>query len=187
MGLKISVSENKRIFGIISATIILSSLVGIPLVSDSFAMKAKGKAGWKYGSATSGIVCGDRLCSEIPNVEPGYVSNMKLQSQDIRQTVNCTDGEILIRGTHCVAYEVSETFVSNAYVDEELSSLIIEVDPYNGGTLVIDLSPQIISGMFMILIDDQEWRDSHIEGNKVTVNFPWGTEKIEIIDEKVQS
>ena len=80
---------------------------------------------------------------------------------------------------------MSETFVNNAYVDEEFNSVIIEVDPYNGGTLVIDLPPQMISDIFMILTDDQEWMDSYIEGNKVTVNFPWGTDKIEIIGEKV--
>ena len=156
MCIKISISDNRRIFGIVVATIILSSLIGIPLFSDSFAMKAKGKASWKYGSATSGIVCGDRLCSEIPNKESEYISNIKLQSQDSKQIVNCTDGEILIKGTHCVAYEISETFVNNAYIDEEFNSLIIEVNPYNSGTLVIDLFPQIISSMFMILIGAQE-------------------------------
>ncbi|MDH3361748.1 MAG: hypothetical protein OEL56_06985 [Nitrosopumilus sp.] len=112
---------------------------------------------------------------------------MKLQSQDIRQTVNCTDSEILIRDNYCVAYKVSETFVNNAYVNEEFNSLIIQVNPYNDGTLVIGISPQIISEIFMILIDGQEWMDSYIEGNKVTVNFTRGTKKIEIIGEKIQS
>lgn len=40
------------------------------LVTENFveakAMKAEGKPVWRYGSATAGIVCGDRLCSEIP-------------------------------------------------------------------------------------------------------------------------
>ena len=184
MEFKVSVSDNRRIFGILVAVIILSSLIGLPLVSDSFAMKAKGKTAWKYGSATSGIVCGDRLCSEIPNEKSEYNSNMKSPSENTKLKVNCTESEILIRGTQCVPYKISGTFVINAHVDEKFNSLTIEVDPYNGGTFVIDLSPQIISDVFMVLIDGQEWRDSYVEGNKVTVNFPWGTEMIEVIGEK---
>jgi len=32
---------------------------------DAFALKAKGTYTQKFGSGTSGIVCGDRLCSEV--------------------------------------------------------------------------------------------------------------------------
>lgn len=45
-------------------------LVGILVLSNLSisqevdALKAEGKSAWKYGSATAGIVCGDRLCSE---------------------------------------------------------------------------------------------------------------------------
>ena len=34
-------------------------------ISEVSALKAEGKSGWKYGSETAHIVCGDRLCSEI--------------------------------------------------------------------------------------------------------------------------
>lgn len=34
------------------------------LISEIDATKAQGKSGWKYGAATAGIVCGDKLCSE---------------------------------------------------------------------------------------------------------------------------
>ena len=58
--------------------IVLTAVIGTNLISDSFAMKAKGKPIWKYGSATSSIVCGDRLCSEISNEKNGYLSSIEL-------------------------------------------------------------------------------------------------------------
>ncbi len=36
------------------------------LVNDADAIKAQGKSTNQYGSKTASIVCGDRLCSEIP-------------------------------------------------------------------------------------------------------------------------
>ena len=176
---------NRHLPTLAIATIIFTGLIGISLVSDSFAMKAQGKSVWKYGSATSHIVCGDRLCSEIPDGKAGYTSMMKSPVQDTKPKATCMEDEILIKGAQCAPYEVSGTFVTGAYVDEKSNSIVIGTDPYNGGTLVIDLSPRIVSDMFMILIDGQEWRDSYIDGNRVTVNFPWATEKIEIIGEKL--
>ena len=42
-------------------------------IQDADALKSKGTPSWRYGSATAGIVCGDRLCSEVEN-ENLYVS-----------------------------------------------------------------------------------------------------------------
>ena len=36
------------------------------MIEEADAYKSKGTPGWKYGSATAKIVCGDRLCSEYP-------------------------------------------------------------------------------------------------------------------------
>jgi len=42
------------------------------LVNDVDALKAKGKTTDQYGSKTANIVCGDRLCSEIPGGRAAY-------------------------------------------------------------------------------------------------------------------
>lgn len=46
---------------------LFSAPLSVDYLQDAEALKAKGKPAWKYGSATAGIVCGDRLCSEISN------------------------------------------------------------------------------------------------------------------------
>ncbi|NJK78312.1 MAG: hypothetical protein HC944_06480, partial [Nanoarchaeota archaeon] len=37
---------------------------------SAFADKSKGTPTRSYGSANAGIVCGDRLCSEVPATKP---------------------------------------------------------------------------------------------------------------------
>jgi predicted secreted protein with PEFG-CTERM motif len=49
------------------------------------------------------------------------------------------------------------------------------------GTLTINPSSDAIRGIFMVLVDGEEWDDVEINGNQVTVDFPAGTTEIEII------
>ncbi len=52
------------------------------------AEKATGKSGWKYGSATAHIVCGDRLCSEIKNNELNILSEKSSEESPLIQYKN---------------------------------------------------------------------------------------------------
>ena len=48
-------------------SLVFLSLIAVTLsMDDAFALKSEGTSTSKYGSATKGVVCGDRLCSEIP-------------------------------------------------------------------------------------------------------------------------
>ena len=48
-------------------SLIFLSLITVSLsIDDAFALKSEGTSISKYGSATKSVVCGDRLCSEIP-------------------------------------------------------------------------------------------------------------------------
>ena len=49
--------------------LILVLSIAIVFSAEADATKSQGKSGWKYGSATAGIVCGDKLCSEISKPE----------------------------------------------------------------------------------------------------------------------
>ena len=44
---------------------LFTSPLTVSYLSEADAIKAEGKPAWRYGSATEGIVCGDRLCNEI--------------------------------------------------------------------------------------------------------------------------
>jgi predicted secreted protein with PEFG-CTERM motif len=51
----------------------------------------------------------------------------------------------------------------------------------NGGTLNIKPSSQIIRGISSVLIDGQESDNVIVNGNDITITFPAGAEKIEVI------
>ena len=51
----------------------------------------------------------------------------------------------------------------------------------DNGTLTVSPSAETQDGIFMVLVDGEEANDVTINGNDVTVNFPAGTDTIEVI------
>ena len=84
----------------------LTLVLGLALVfsAEADATKAQGKSGWKYGSATAGIVCGDKLCSE--NSKPAMEEKVQVtkDSPPLAQfkngialsQVECDEGLLLV-------------------------------------------------------------------------------------------
>jgi len=69
--------------------------------NEASADQASGKPAWQYGSATSSIVCGDKLCSEIEqSSDPEFIGvepPLKQVAQGIeREAVVCNEGLVLI-------------------------------------------------------------------------------------------
>jgi len=81
----------------------------------------------------------------------------------------------------CMSYSITGGTVTGASVNTNDNSVIIGINANKDGTLTISPSKDIINGIFMVLVDNEEWDDKQIEGNKVTIMFPAGTEKIEVI------
>jgi predicted secreted protein with PEFG-CTERM motif len=71
--------------------------------------------------------------------------------------------------------------VTSAAINTNDNSIIINVDANDDGTLTITPSKSTQEGIFMVLVDGEEWDDVTINGNTVTVMFPAGAETIEII------
>jgi len=93
----------------------------------------------------------------------------------------CNTDEVDATGI-CVSYSISGGSVTGASLSSESNSLIVMISADDDdGTLTVDPSSDAIRGIFMVLVDDQEWDDVVIDGNSVTVMFPAGTETIEII------
>ena len=63
----------------------------------------------------------------------------------------------------------------------EKKSLIINISSFDEGMITVNPSTDAIKGIFMVLVDGEEWDDVEINGNEVIVSFPAGTEEIEII------
>jgi len=97
---------------------------------------------------------------------------------------NCGSSEIDVEG-NCVPYDISGGKVIGASVDQNNNSLIVRISADENGVFTLTPDKKVLDGIFMVLVDGQEWNDVEISNGQVTVMFPAGTERIEIIGTKV--
>ncbi len=95
-------------------------------------------------------------------------------------TGKCANSELSVKGK-CVPYTITGGTVTGISVNTNDKSLVIMISATQDGTLTITPSKEVLSGAFMVLVDGEEWDDVEIKGNKITVMFLAGSEKIEII------
>jgi len=81
----------------------------------------------------------------------------------------------------CIPFSISGGTVTGATLNINDNSIIININAEDDGILTVTPSKTIQDGIFMVLVDGEEWDDVEIVANKVTVMFPAGAETIEII------
>jgi len=131
---------------------------------------------WKYdGTYTIKVNYGNSEKSNIVKVElSGGVVTSPTPSK------KCSTNEIAI-DDNCVPFSISGGMVTGATINTNDNSVVISINAKEDGTFTITPSKTILDGIFMVLVDGEESNDAEIVGNKVTVMFPAGAEKIEII------
>jgi len=96
-------------------------------------------------------------------------------------TIQCETTELSVDGRYCVPYTITGGTVTNAKTNTKDNSIVLSISSTMPGTLTVNPSSDILREPFMVLVDGEESNDYEIDGNKVTVDFPAGTEEIEII------
>ena len=81
----------------------------------------------------------------------------------------------------CIPFSISGGSVIGATLNINDNSIIVNINAEDDGTLTVTPSKTTQDGIFMVLVDGEEWDDVEIVANKVTVMFPAGAETIEII------
>ena len=112
-----------------------------------------------------------------------YTVNVNYGSQSDKFTIELTGGcesQLFIKD-NCLPYEISGGMVTGATINTDDNSIIISLDAHNDGILIVTPSESTQEGIFMVLVDGEEWDDVEINGNEVTVMFLAGAEEIEII------
>jgi predicted secreted protein with PEFG-CTERM motif len=94
--------------------------------------------------------------------------------------VECAPNDIVASG-QCIPYSITGATVTSASFHADTSSLILVLDADDDGMITVNPPTYAIKGIFMVLVDGEEWDDVEINGNEVTVSFPAGTEETEII------
>ncbi len=136
---------------------------------------------WKYdGTYTIKVNYGSTEKSNKAQVEltggVTFTSDFSTPTTDEQ----CASNEISAND-QCIPYSISGGMVTGATLNINDNSIIININAEDDGTLTVTPSETVQEGIFMVLVDGEEWDDVEIVANQVTVMFPAGTEQIEII------
>ena len=134
---------------------------------------------WKYdGTYTIKVNYGSTEKSNSIKVEltggVGYTPDYSTPSTQCSANNISADGQ-------CIPFSISGGTVTGATLNINDNSIIININAEDDGTLTVTPSKTTQDGIFMVLVDGEEWDDVEIVANKVTVMFPAGAETIEII------
>ena len=137
---------------------------------------------WKYdGIYTIKVNYGSAEKSNSAQVELtggiAYTSNYKIPTLSVKQ---CSSSELFV-SDQCIPFSISSGMVTSAIFNTNDNSIVININVEEDGILTISPSTTIQDGIFMVLVDGEEWDDVEIIVNKVTVMFPAGAETIEVI------
>ena len=136
---------------------------------------------WKYdGTYTIKVNYGSAEKSNSAKVElTGGIAYTPTYSTPTANK-QCSANEITASG-QCIPFSISGGMVTSAALNTNDNSIIININANDDGTLTITPSKTVQDGIFMVLVDGEEWDDVEIVANKVTIMFPAGAEQIEII------
>ena len=95
-------------------------------------------------------------------------------------TTECGAKELSASG-QCIPFSISGGMVTSAMLNTNDNSIVIKINAEDDGILTVSPSAKVQKGIFMVLVDGEEWDDVEIAKNKVTIMFPAGAETIEII------
>jgi len=137
---------------------------------------------WKYdGTYTIKVNYGSPEKSNKVKVElTGGVAFTPDYSTPTQPDKVCSSNEISASG-QCIPYSISGGIVTSATLNTNDNSIIININAEDDGILTVTPSKTVQDGIFMVLVDGEEWDDVEIVNNKVTIMFPAGAEQIEII------
>jgi len=151
------------------------TIAQIPVASDGTykTTLSTGGTSWKYdGTYTIKVTYGNQAVNNRALIE--------LTGGIIQIGTGCGPGELSASG-QCIPYTITAGSVSGAIFSAASNSLTVQISGLMDGTLTINPSVDAIRGIFMVLVDGEEWDDVEINGNEVIVHFPAGTNEIEII------
>ncbi len=136
---------------------------------------------WKYdGTYTIKVNYGSAAKSNSAKVEltGGVVYSPNYDTPTTNK--QCSDKQLSASG-QCVPFSISGGTVTSATLNTNDNSIVIMINAEEDGTLTVSPSKTVQDGIFMVLVDGEEWDDVEIVANRVTIMFPAGAETIEII------
>jgi predicted secreted protein with PEFG-CTERM motif len=137
---------------------------------------------WKYdGTYTIKVNYGTAEKSNSAKIQlSGGVAYSPNYQKPTLPGKQCSVNELSASG-QCIPFSISGGMVTSATLNSNDNSIVIMINAKDDGVLTISPSTTVQDGIFMVLVDGQEWDDVEIVANKVTVKFLAGAETIEVI------
>ena len=92
----------------------------------------------------------------------------------------CSADEVMIVD-ECMPGSISGGTITGSSINMDDNSVTVYINAEDDGILTLTMTEEIQSGIFLILVDGEEWDDVTIDGNDITVEFLAGAEMVEII------
>ncbi|MDX1595377.1 MAG: PEFG-CTERM sorting domain-containing protein [Nitrosopumilaceae archaeon] len=165
---------------VISPTNNIVSIDQVTVNSDASYMTSFNTAGslWKYdGTYTVKVQYGHSEKSNKVKVE---LTGGIPKGKPTTPTGACGSSEITVSGK-CIPFSITGGVITGASINTNDNSILFRIQSTDDGTVTLTPSKDVLNGIFMVLVDGQQWDDVMIEGQKVTVMFPAGTESVELI------
>ena len=86
---------------------------------------------------------------------------------------------------YCIEYEIMGGMLTGVMVNQDDTTLLLHIMSEEDGKLAATFPPEVLEGVFLVLVDGEESDDVMIDGQSVYVYFPAGTESIEFFAAKV--
>ncbi len=159
----------------------ISAVAAMETISEAEALKGKGVYNGQYGSATKGIVCGDRLCSEVEKEQTTKSSGESHTKTESSITTIPSSASTQV-GKEVSIDSIMGATIKNTEIDKQSGIVIVSIDAQDDGMVMLNLD-STINDIFMVIVDGEEWDDAYIdeENTMMEIHFYAGTEKIEIL------
>ncbi|MEX2191956.1 MAG: hypothetical protein WD717_01050 [Nitrosarchaeum sp.] len=131
---------------------------------DAFADKAQGTPSKSYGSKNAGIVCGDRLCSDVPATQPVQEKTKQKQMADKqtmekkmgeKEMMEKTDNKQMMEKTNVSADAGSVLKLSRANVPAKIP---MHQGFYNGGEVYYIITDSSDKTHADVITKNQKWK-----------------------------
>ena len=166
----------KRFATIFLATALIAVMVVGMQIESVDAKKSQGTYNQKYGAATKQLVCGDRLCSEIGQVES---PNISAKTTHAEKSTHDSMRDHANKKHSSSSNSITGAVLKSNIFDRASNTVTVTIDAFDDGKIMVDI-PQI-RNVGMVIVDGEEWDDAYVHGSMVKVYFLAGAEKIEII------
>ncbi len=97
----------------------------------------------------------------------------------------CNSGEVAAAvdaDTYCIPFSITGGSVTGAAINMKDNSIVFQISADDDGVLKLNPSTDVIDGVFMTLVDGEEWDDAYYyDDGTIKVKFLAGAENVEII------